>query len=253
MNSFIAYFDYLGFKEFIEKNDLATQKEVMGRIFRDMERALGRGKYKDAPQGVIADISNSKINCINFSDTVVFFTKDVSEESLTELLEVSYTFNYQAVDYFFPVKGSVVYGELEYVGFNQYNNGGGAYHINSIFGKGLVKAYSKANEQNWAGTVFDESFIGELKERGKDLEKYLHPFAKKYKVPYKNGIDLPEEFVLNIIKGTLNDVAMKSFSDGIQDNFAQYKKSVDKPDVQAKLKNTLMFLESYYVKEKEQV
>ena len=102
MNCFIAYFDYLGFKEFIENNDLDYQKKIIGNNFRDLESALGQGKIKDVHHGVIADLSNSKINCINFSDTVVFWTNDDSNESLKELLDVSYKFNWQAVDFFFP-------------------------------------------------------------------------------------------------------------------------------------------------------
>jgi len=246
MKSFIAYFDYLGFKEFIENNDLEFQHRIIGNNFSDMEYALGKGKFKDAPHGVIADLSKSKINCINFSDTVIFWTNDETEQSLIELLQVSNMFNLQSIDFCFPVRGSVVYGELLYVSFKQSNGGGGLYNINSVFGKGLVKAHLKANGQNWAGTVLDESFIDELKNRGYNLDEFLSPYAKKYKVPYKNGVDLPEEFVYNIIQGTLNDEALKNYGNGIKDNFAAYNKSVDSAGVQEKIKNTLRFLESYY-------
>jgi hypothetical protein len=251
MERFIAYFDYLGFKDFIENNDLEKQRFIVGNNFRDMESALGRGKYKDVPRGVIADISESKINCINFSDTVVFFTNDTSDASLIELLEVSYQFNWQAIDYCFPVRGALVYGEMEYIDFKKSNNGGGVYNINSVFGKGLVKAHLKAESQNWAGTVLDESFISELSRRGLDLEEYLSPYAKKYKVPYKDNVEQEDEFVLNIIKGSLNDEGLKNYGNGIRDNFADYNKSVTDERVQQKIKNTLQFLQSYYVKENE--
>lgn len=248
MNRFIAYFDYLGFKEFIENNDLEYQKNIVGNNFRDIENALGQGKYKDAPQGVIADISNSQINCINFSDTVVFFTNDTSEASLIEILEVANKFNWQAIDYCFPVRGALVYGEMVYIEYKQNNGGGGVYNINSVFGKGLVKAHLRAEEQHWAGTVLDESFTSELTNRGHNLAEFLLPYAKKYKVPYKDGIERADEYVLNIIKGTLNDEALKNFEKGIRDNFAQYNKSVADDRVQQKISNTIRFLKSYYVK-----
>ena len=76
MKKFIAYFDYLGFKQFIENNDLSYQKSTVNMIFRDIESALSGGKTKDAPQGRIFDIAKSNINCINFSDTVVYWTND---------------------------------------------------------------------------------------------------------------------------------------------------------------------------------
>ena len=210
-----------------------------------MESALGQGKIKDVHHGVIADLSNSKINCINFSDTVVFWTNDDSNESLKELLDVSYKFNWQAVDFFFPARGSVVYGELFYVDFKQSNEGGGQYNLNSVFGKGLIKAHLKADSQNWAGTVLDDSLISELARRGLNPDDYLKPYTKKYKVPYKNGIELPEEFVYSLITGHLSDEAFKNYSNNIRENFASHKKSVDIPGVKEKLENTLNFLASF--------
>jgi hypothetical protein len=249
MNRFIAYFDYLGFKEFIENNDLANQNRIVGNNFRDMENALGQGRFKDAPQGVIADISKSQINCINFSDTIVFFTNDTSETSLIEILEVAYKFNWQAIDFCFPVRGSLVFGEMVYVDFKQNNGGGGIYNINSVFGKGLVKAHLRADEQHWAGTVLDESFTTEIVNRGHNLDEFLLPYAKKYKVPYKTGGERTDEYVMNIVKGTVNAMALKNMSKNIRDNFAQYNKSVSDDGVQQKISNTLRFLESYYEKE----
>lgn len=249
MNRFIAYFDYLGFKEFIEKNDLDFQKKVIGNNFRDMESALGKGKLKDAPYGVIADISKSQINCINFSDTVVFFTNDTNKASLLEILEVAYNFNIRAIDDCFPVRGALVYGEMIYLDYKQKNSCGGIYNVNSVFGKGLVRAHLRADNQHWAGTVLDESLISEIVNFGYNLDEFLLPFAKKYKVPYKNGDEREEEFVLNIIKGTLNNKSLEIFSNRISYNFAQYNKSVDEPRVQEKISNTLKFLESYLLNE----
>lgn len=249
MNRFIAYFDYLGFKEFIENNDLSFQEKIILNNFRDMERALGQGSYKEALNGVVADLSHSNINCINFSDTVVFWTNDNSDESLIELLKVSCDFNSQAIGYFFPVRGSVVYGEMISVNFSHANDVGGKYHINSVFGKGLVNAYLKANSQNWAGTVIDESLIIEVSKRNYNLEEILRPYAKKYRVPYRDEVKLPEEFVFNIVKGNLNDDAFKNFRQGITDNFEAYNKSINHPDVQKKLDNTITFLASYRVKD----
>ncbi len=251
MNRFIAYFDYLGFKEFIENNDLDYQRRIVSNNFRDMESALGKGKLIDAPHGLIADLSNSQINCINFSDTVVFFTRDTSEESLIEILDVALKFNWESIDFCFPVRGALVFGELVYVDYKQKNSSGGVYNINSVFGKGLVKAHLKAENQHWAGTVLDESFVSEIRRRGHNLEEFLLPYAKKYKVPYKDSSEKIDEFVLNIINGTLNEVALKNYSESIRDNFAKHNKSVNDKRVQQKISNTIQFLESYYVKEEK--
>lgn len=246
MKKFIAYFDYLGFKQFIDNNDLEYQTRIVGNNFRDIENALGQGKLKEAPHGYIADLSNSQINCINFSDTVVFWTNDDSEASLMEILEVAHKFNWQAVDFFFPARGAVVYGEIVYVDFKQKNQSGGLYNINSVFGKGLVRAHEKAEKQHWAGTVLDGSFIDELVNRGYDIDTFLKPYAKKFKVPYKNGLEIPDEFVMRIIKGQLNDEAFKNYGNGIRENFARHNKSTDNQDVKEKIENTIKFLASFY-------
>ena len=248
MKKFIAYFDYLGFKQFIENNDVEYQNRIIGNNFRDIENALGQGKMKNVNIGAIADLSSSKINCINFSDTIVFWTNDDSEESLIEILQVAYRFNWQTVLYFFPTRGALIYGEIVYVDFKQLNEAGGLYNINSVFGKGLVEAHEKAEKQHWAGTVIDRTFINELLKRGIEIDNYLSPYAKKFKVPYKNGHELPEEYVLNLVKGGLDDQSLKNGKEMIINNFSNHNKSIDSQDVKEKINNTLRFLESYYIK-----
>ena len=249
MKKFIAYFDYLGFKQFIENNDLQYQKRIIGNNFRDIENALGQGKMKEAKIGVIADLKDSRINCINFSDTIVFWTNDDSEESLMEIIKVAYRFNLQTVMRFFPARGALVYGEIIYVDFKQHNDAGGLYNINSVFGKGLVEAHEKAEKQHWAGTVIDSTLINELVKRNYKVDSFLSPYSKKYKVPYKKEPELLEEYVLNIVKGDLNEDSLKNGKDMIMRNFSNHNKSVDKQDVKEKIENTLKFLESYHKNE----
>ncbi|MDB5120017.1 MAG: hypothetical protein JWN56_1235 [Sphingobacteriales bacterium] len=247
MKKFIAYFDYLGFKDFIEKNDSEYQHRIMQNNFRDMEMALAKGKTRDGKYGLIPDIDNSSINCINFSDTIVFWTNDDSPESLQELLEVAYRFNWQCIGFTFPLRGSIVYGEIEPVTFQQLNTGGGRYNLNSIYGKGLVAAHLKAESQQWAGTVLHESLLNLLVFKGYDIESYLAPFAKKYKVPYRQGISInDDEYVLRLVEGdSLPEEAFENFSNGIERNFAEHNKSMEDPRAQEKLANTIKFLSSF--------
>lgn len=248
MKKFIAYFDYLGFKDFILNNDLAYQNRIMNNIFRDIESALGNGKYKEASIGAIADLSDSKINCINFSDTVVFWTNDASTESLIELLRVAHKFNWQAIDYFFPARGAIVFGDIIHADFRQKNEAGGMYNLNSIYGKGLVNSHLKTENQDWAGSVIDQSVINVLLARDINPDDFLKEYAKKYKIPYKPGFELDEdEFALNIITGDLNDEAFKNYSANIEENFAKHNKSIENPGVKRKIENTIKFLESYKV------
>ena len=248
MKKFIAYFDYLGFKDFIENNDTEFQHQIMNNNFRDIEMALADGKTKPASRGVISDIDQSQINCMNFSDTVVFWTNDDSDEALAEILKVAFRFNWQCNEFTFPVKGAVVHGDIFHADFRQKNQGGGIYNINSLYGRGLVEAYLIAENQHWAGTVIDETVISVIRDRGQDPLTTLEPFAKKYMVPYKKPKENPEEeFTLRLVKGDLPEEAFKNVSENIRRNFGEYNKRTDHPGVQQKLENTITYLKSFMV------
>jgi hypothetical protein len=240
---FITYFDYLGFGDFIRNNELDYQRKIMANIFRDIESALAKGKLIDAKHGVIADLTHSKVHCINFSDTVVFWTNDISVESVAELLHITHIFNWQANLFFFPVRGTMTMGELERVEFSQKSGLGGSYNINSVYGKGLVTAHEIAENQKWAGTLLDENveeFIIANLDNSKDV---LEIYTKPFNVPFKTGIKNMKVF--NLIKGELNDIAFANYSKGIIDNFANHKKGIENHSVKEKIDNTINFLASY--------
>lgn len=243
---FIAYFDYLGFKQFIENNELEYQQQIIGNIFRDIESALGQGKLKQkSPSVVVADLSENKINCINFSDTIVFWTNDDSSESLTEILKVAHHFNWRATSYFFPARGSVVHGEIQYVDYKESNEVGGLYNINSVFGKGLVEAHQKAEFQQWSGAVIDKSVIQYLNSNGLDVSSFLTPYAKIHTVPYKKGVEL-EEYAFKLFESLgISEAGFTNYSKNIRENFAKHNKSIEGADVQEKIQNTIKYLETF--------
>jgi hypothetical protein len=246
MKKFIAFFDYLGFKDFIERNEIESQHRIMNSILVDIEMALGQGKTKPDSRGVISDIDDSIIKCINFSDTVVFWTNDDTDDSLHEVLAVAYKFNFSSICFTFPVRGSIVYGDITHIDFKQSNNRGGLYNINSLYGKGLVAAYLKAENQDWAGTVIDQTLVDKIALTGQDPSSVLNKYAKRYKVPYKKEMENQNaEFVLRLTEGSLNTESFENVSEDIKRNFGEYNKSIDSTQVQKKLSNTIEFLKSF--------
>jgi len=240
---YLAYFDYLGFKEFIENNNDEVLIRRMGHIFRDIEGALGQGKYQEPQNGVIlSDLTNSKVNCLNISDTVLFWTNQCDYNSLTELIKVAYEFNWKQIGYNFPIRGSIVKGKIRLVSGKQTNTNGGSYSVQCLYGKGLIKAHDKAEYQNWAGTVIDESIISDLEFNANGME-FLSEYAIKYKVPYKIEVDLEEEYVLKIVKGISNETALKNIKESITGVFALDNKSIESKSVQLKIENTLKFID----------
>jgi hypothetical protein len=249
MKRFIAYFDYLGFKDFIIRNPPTEQLRIMNNNLRDIENALALGKFIRQPDGgVIADLTQSTLKCINFSDTVVIYSNDDSLQSLKEILDVALFYCSRCNLFFFPVRGCVYYGEFISMNFNQPNKRKGAYHVNSVFGEGLVNSHLKAENQAWAGGVIDNTICEYLAINGLNVDHYLSPFAKKFKVPYKENPIEEDEWVLHLLemKGTkLNSEAFERRKIDIVDNFAKHNKRTDSEKVQKMISNTLEFLESY--------
>lgn len=246
MKKFIAYFDYLGFGNFIENNDFSTQREVMMHILRDIESALGKGMTIKTNKGFIADISNSKIHCINFSDTVIFWIKNNQIELLEELLEVSYHFNWMSNRYSFPVRGALVYDELEHIDFRNSSNFSSTYNVNSVFGKGIVKAHQKAESQNWAGFVIDQSVIEILQDEQINQDDLLNTYCIKYIVPYKEKIiNKKQEYVYKLMGGRIDYQSFIMVKEGIERNFFMLKQDSHNPSVIVKLNNTIEFLKSH--------
>lgn len=247
---FIAFFDYLGFKQFIENNDIETQKKVMGDIQRDIEQSLvleKDGKRNNKIIGnstVIADLSHIKLNSILFSDTVIFWSTDDTFESLENLLRCCFDFNSKTNCFFFPARGAIIYDYIKPLKFDKTSKNRATYNINSVYGIGVVKAYEKAESQNWAGTVIDSSIIEYLENKEEDANKFLSKYAKKYLIPYKKEVkNQKEEFVLNFFTSTISETLFENTSKNIKDNFSKHNKNVNN-SVQAKIDNTIKFLES---------
>ncbi|MHA3047864.1 hypothetical protein JSO59_010980 [Riemerella anatipestifer] len=251
---FIAFFDLLGFKQFIENNDEKEQQRVIDNILRDIEQSLVKQKdgslmnKKVNGSSIVADLEYIKINTLSFSDTIVFWTNDNSLDSLEKLLIASKEFNFRMNKFNFPIRGALVYGNI-YKLFGQHESKEGFhYGVNSVFGEGIVKAYEKAESQEWAGTVIDQSIIDFITE---DNIHILENYAKKYKVPYKTSSQRKEEeLVLNLIDtndkiNRSNIKFIENYIEGIKKNFARYNKPTDSNSIQNKITNTINFINSY--------
>ncbi|MGB0868291.1 MAG: hypothetical protein ACPGSD_01725 [Flavobacteriales bacterium] len=245
---YLAYFDYMGFKEFIEKNEDDELIRRMNHIFRDIEMALGQGKYQEPRNGMIlSDLSESIINCLNISDTVLFWSNDCSYESLKSLIKTAYEFNWREVGYNFPIRGAIVKGKIKEVSGKQTNSLGGSYSVQCLYGKGLITAHDKAEYQNWSGTVIDQTIVAEFEKQTGGIE-FLNEFAIKYKVPYKTDVIDFEEYVLRVVKNLTTDVGLKNMKNSIESVFSQDNKSIKAESVKEKIINTQKFIE--YLKDK---
>lgn len=246
MKRYLTYFDLLGFSDFIKNNEVERQEEIIIEFFKDIERALSKGEFIETQFGMGADLSNHKLNSLNFSDTVIFWTQDDSLESLKELLHVTYIFNYCATLFRFPARGSTVYGEIVTVNHNESNVNGGTYNVNSILGKGLVHAYEIAEETNWSGAIIDNSIIERLIELNINTSEILNPISKEYNVPIKKD-RFKKYYAFDLIykEQSFNKKHFDNHVAGITDNFSRYNKSIEADTVKKKIENTIKFLCTY--------
>ncbi|MDB5226496.1 MAG: hypothetical protein JWN78_689 [Bacteroidota bacterium] len=242
MKSFIAYFDYLGYKEFLLRNSEMRLKDRANHILRDIEMSLSQDKTKQiSPGKLIADLDGVTINCLNISDTVIFWTKNDSLASCIELLNVCYLFNWKQILYNFPVRGCVIYDNFEFITGQSYNAAGAVYSPNLMYGKGLLHAHEKTDLLNWAGTVLDSSLIEKV-WREEDFQTFLNEKLILYKIPYKTFYR--KEYALRLVKGSLNQDMFNSYREDIIRVFESDNKSIP-PSVEEKMNNTISFLEMF--------
>lgn len=237
---YIAYFDFLAFKNFITSKEDENIENRMDHILRDIGLAISQGAI-NKPKGAVAtpDVSECNIHSVFISDTVIFFSKDLSIESLKEMLKVTYHFNWtiNAGTVILPIRGVLTKGKLNSFQDNLINKKESRHSVACPYGKGLVEAHLKCENQNWAGAYIESSVVHDCINNGIDMNDY----AIKHPVPFKDGYK--DEYVFKLVKSNLNQEAFGIMKKRIQDTF----KNGAKDDMVAKdkLKNTLKFLERF--------
>lgn len=243
MKSFITYFDLMGYKSFIEKNDFQYVEKRVLRILHNAEMALAQFKITPTNRGYTPDLAQSSIMCLNFSDTIIFWTKDDSFESFKELLKVSFEFNHLSNCGIFPVRGAMVFGELGYIPFDLNTKNDSSYRVNSLWGNGLVDAHLKAESLDLAGCVINNSVVDQIKKFSEATNE-IKKLAILYDVPCKNQQKVKEpEFMLKFSSSEkLNESAFYNRAKQILEAFKNDNKDFNQRAGEL-YQNTIKFLE----------
>lgn len=248
MTTYIAYFDILGFKEFIMNNEKAYVDRNFQHIFRESQTAVSGEKYIDYNYGFAPDLNQAEVNCLHFSDSIIFWTIDNSEESFRKIIDVCYTFYWRCMQTTFPVRGCIVLGDIEFHPFQIQGKNGAKFFNSSLYGKGLIDAYQKAESQDWAGCFIDKSAIGSVKDEIIYDLLYKNKIVY-YAVPLKDG-STSYEHTIRIIGSRLNNVAFRNLSKGVERLFTHHMSG--KPlteSVIRKMNNTIKFLDYFRTEE----
>lgn len=246
MERFITYFDFLGFKSFIQNNSDDYINTRMQQILGNLELSLGQEKLIKRNQEssmVYADLSNLRIGCLFISDTIIMWTNDNRIDSFEELLKVSFHFNWQENLNFFPLRGLMIFDDIYNLIGNFKNEIGGSYMVSTVYGKGLVKSYLKVKNMNWAGSVIDDSVINKIKNY-KDADELLNKYTVEYNVPYKDSSEeAKKESCFRMVEGKFGNKQFEICKSRIENCFKMDKKDINS-EVMEKMNNTIKFLET---------
>lgn len=252
METFIAFFDVLGFKEIINNNDLTEMKRLFGHLLRDTQTALSGEKFVQLDNStIVPDLANQKVNCLHISDSVVFWTNGQTEDDFKDLVAVCHSFYWRSLQTTFPLRGCLTFGEIDFNPNTIKTIGGMNFYNYSLIGKGLVDSYFKAESIEYAGCLLDKLAINKVSDKLINDLIYEQKICM-YKVPFKTGENY--EHVFRPIKGNHNDVSFRNTANGIKSLFSYASKTdIDKmpESVKRKLNNTIDFVNYFRETDKD--
>jgi hypothetical protein len=245
MQTYLAFFDILGFKEFISNADSEIRSRLMNNLIRDSQSALSLGKTVPRPGGgLMPDLSSTNIQCLHVSDSIVFWTDNVSTETFLELVKCSAYFLRQCMQITFPVRGCIVAGEIDYKPFTLRNKKGVEFQNSSLYGKALTDAYLKAEAQDWVGCYVDRSAVSTVDDKIINDLIYANELVY-YPIPLKDG-SANYEFVIRTVNKTINDVFLKNPAKGAEEMFHRHMNDQQLSEsVRRKLTNTIKFYDYF--------
>ena len=165
---FVAYFDFLGFTEYVKN-------ESLGAVLSLYKKAIKNVRKK---AGIYFDVKKTPYQW--FSDTFLFcarIDKDGPEKAFMDIYRLATTFFRDMLQIRMPLRGALTVGKL----YVEPEDG-------IYFGEALIEAYEYAESQNWLGFVLTPKVIPLLEQHGftKVIELVNREFVK-YTVPCHNG------------------------------------------------------------------
>lgn len=150
-NRFIAFFDIMGFKDFIIKNKLEKVYEILNQLTQRIRKL--------ADDNVIDKKYKYFVKVTTYSDSIILFSRDNSQDSLEAITVWSKYLMAIAMNQVkeialqqgncpeVPIKGAIAYGELS------------VDDTNKVFcGQPLIDAFLLEEELHYYGVIFHNSF-----------------------------------------------------------------------------------------------
>ncbi|MCC7091802.1 MAG: hypothetical protein IT524_07595 [Nitrosomonas sp.] len=175
-NYFIAVCDILGFSDLVRGNELDdVVTHSLGWFRKSLNHSLHKANFPtEVPPTADLD-RHSKVGVAWFSDTVLFYTKNDTDEAVKELLSTVAWLVFETLQGGnTKVRGGLAYGEA-YID-----------PLNALFvGQPIVDAYNLEKSQQWSGAALSSSAVNRLPEMARSGQ-YADWWVKPYDVPLKN-------------------------------------------------------------------
>lgn len=244
METYIAYFDILGFKKIIANNSLDVVSNIISRFYRETQwRLTKEGNLNGIDY--IPDLSKIKINCLHYSDSVIFWTNSDEEVELEKIVNVCSELYMRSFSVEIPIRGCLTYGELN-VNNNFLYKGTNTDFISAcVYGKAYLEAYKQGEGLQLSACVLGEGLIGKIGQTG--IQKLVKKgYVCAYLTPQKDKTQL--RYLFRPIVGSYSELHFYSACRNVISSFTAHTKDDRNnlpDDVQIKLNNTIEFLRNF--------
>ncbi|MFH2063712.1 MAG: hypothetical protein ABIK15_00770 [Pseudomonadota bacterium] len=170
---FIAYFDIMGFRDLIYRNNHSDVKEKMDIVSGKVQNIEEYEKSYQAKAIPENPAEEAIIRTIIFSDTILMASGSNTFHDACKTIFTATHFLSQMMANHIPIKGALAFGEMTFDIDNSI-----------YFGKPLIDAYQLSEENFFYGATLHHSYEKRLTELQISPEKN---FLKRAKIPMKKG------------------------------------------------------------------
>jgi len=172
----IALCDILGFSDLVKSNPLdAVADNVLGWFRQALHHSINKNGWPEVIPTFDEIDKNSKIGLAWFSDTILLFTREDTDESLQELLQTVEWLLFETMHYTTRMRAGLAYGDA----FIDPKN-------NMYVGVPIIDAHQLEQQQQWSGAALTKSAsdrVPEFARNGKFADWPILP----YNVPLKKN------------------------------------------------------------------
>ena len=221
----IALCDILGFSNLVKGNPLdVVVDNTLAWFFKSLHHSLNKNEWPESTPEMDYIDKNKRVGLVLFSDTVLFYTREDTNECLQDLIQTVAWLLFETTLTDTQMRAGIAYGDA----FIDPKN--------SIFvGKAIVEAYEMEQRQQWAGAAFAESAVVRIPENVRGGEFIDWPVVP-YDVPIKD-------------KQSVETLAI-NWTHGFHDNLScLWSKTSDDPTPEDWIKNPSICEKWYYTKQ----